>query len=280
MRLGFIGLGNIGAGIARDVASSGHTLTVFDLRPEAMAELAALGAQTASSSAKVAASSDIVGICVRTDDDVREVVCGPNGLLAGARPGLILAIHSTIHLSTLEELHAAAEEKGVRVVDAPISRGTNAPRTKAIVFMLGGAPQDVVQVVPYVSLAALKVVRTGKLGSALILKLCNNLITYLMTVTLRDAFRLCSAGEVDLRQLEEVVSSNGVGSPNMLFSIRHRAGLKTQVQHTVDTAEVNAALGEKDLSCALDAASHLGVKLPAVEMARGEIRDTIFEILG
>jgi 3-hydroxyisobutyrate dehydrogenase len=279
MRLGFIGLGNMGASIARDLMTPDNTLTVYDLRKDITAEFAQLGAGVAASPSELAGSVDIVGICVRTDEDVRAVLSGPDGLLSQPRPGLIVAIHSTIHLSTLDEIYELAQATGVRVVEAPVSRGTNAPKKKAIVFMLGGAPEDVEKVLPYVQPAALNVIRTGARGTAMALKICNNLVTYLMVVTLRDGFRLAEAAGIDLRALAELMASNGVAGPNMLFSLNRRAGAETRVHHVVDSAETNAALGEKDLSCALDAALHLGVKLPAVEMARREIREAMFDML-
>jgi 3-hydroxyisobutyrate dehydrogenase len=279
MKLGFIGLGNMGNSIARDLIVPQNTVTVYDIRDEIVGEFVQLGAKPATSPAEVAAAADIVGICVRTDEDVRGVLTGPQGVLSAARPGLAVAIHSTIHLSTLDEMCQAAEARLVHVVDAPVSRGTNAPKKKAIVFMVGGAPDDVAKVRPYVRLAALRVIETGTRGTAMTLKICNNLITYLMVLTLRDGFRLAEAAGIDLKALAELVSSNGVAGPNMLFSINRRAGVSTEVNHVIDTAETNARLGEKDLSCALDAAAVLGVRLPAVEMARKEIREAMFDLL-
>jgi 3-hydroxyisobutyrate dehydrogenase-like beta-hydroxyacid dehydrogenase len=279
MRLGFIGLGNMGNSIARDLVTPGNTVTVYDVREDVLSEFTRLGADRSTSPAGVAAASDIVGICVRTDEDVLDVLNGPNGILSAAHPGLIVAIHSTIHLATLDRVVKIAEEKGVRIVDAPVTRGTNAPKHKAVVFMVGGMPDDVEKVIPYVALAALKVVRTGKRGSAMALKISNNLITYLMVITLRDAVRLAEAAGVDLKVMAEVLSANGVAGPNMLFSVNRRAGATTEVHHAIDSAEANAMLGEKDLSCALDAASFLGVRIPAAEMACKEIRAAMLEML-
>jgi len=227
----------------------------------------------------VAKNAEIIGICVRTDEQVSEVLAGPNGILSASKPGLIVAIHSTIHLETFEAICKTAEAKGVHLVDAPVSRGINAPKTKAINFMVGGQPGDVAKVVPYVTLAALKVIPTGKRGSAMALKICNNIITYMMVLTLRDVFRLAEAGGVDLNALGELVSSNGVAGPNMLFSIKRRSGARAEVHHVVDSAETNAKLGEKDLSCALDAAAMLGVQMPMVELGRKEIAQAMFEML-
>jgi len=278
MNIGFIGLGNMGNSIARDLVSE-HALTVYDVGTEIVEEFSRLGAKVALSPADLAAAADIVGVCVRTDEQVLEVLKGPNGILSSARPGLIVAIHSTIHLSTLDQVYAEAQERGVHVVDAPVTRGANAPKTKAVVFMVGGDRDDVAKVVSYVGPAALKIVETGGRGTAMAVKICNNLIGYIMLVTLRDTFRLAEAAKVDLKALADVVGSNGVAGPNMLYSINRRAGVAAQLHRAIDTAENNAKISEKDLSCALDAAATLGVEMPAVEMARNEIRTTMFELL-
>jgi 3-hydroxyisobutyrate dehydrogenase len=279
MNVGFIGLGNIGNIIVRDLIGPGNKVTVYDVREEVLREFSELGAISVTSPAEVAAASDIVGICVRSDEEVLDVLNASTGILSAAHPGLIVAIHSTIHLATLDQIVELAERTGVRIVDAPVTRGTNAPENKAIVFMLGGAPEDVDEVGAYVAPAALKTVRTGKRGSAMALKISNNLITYLMLITLRDALRLAEAAGVDLKVMAEVLSANGVAGPNMLFSVNRRAGGASEMHHSVGSAEAMAVLGEKDLSCALDAASLLGVQIPAAEMARKEIRAAMLEML-
>jgi 3-hydroxyisobutyrate dehydrogenase len=279
VQIGFIGLGNMGASIARDLARSEHELTVYDLREDVLSEFAKLGAHIAASPAEVAARSEVVGICVRTDEQLLSVLRGEQGVLAGAKPGLVIAVHSTIHLRTLEVARAEAAGKQVRLVDAPVTRGVNAPKERAIVFMIGGAPEDVAKVVAYATPAALKIVETGKLGSALTLKICNNIITWLMTVTLRDALRLADAAGIHPSKLAELVSCNGVAGPNMLYAISRWSRDSSNVHHVIDTAEVNAELGEKDLSCALERAASLGVELPAVVFGRTKIRQAVLEML-
>ena len=279
MKTGFIGLGNMGASIARDLATSSQDVMVYDLRDEALAEFRALGARVAGSPADVARHAEVVGLCVRTDQQLLDVLEGEEGLLSSARPGLVVTIHSTIQLDTLEAARKSASQADVRIVDAPVSRGTNAPKTRAINFILGGDPEDVARARAFVDPAALTVIEAGPSGSALGLKICNNIITFLTTTTMRDVIRLANASGVDLEKLAELVSSNGAGSPNMLYSLRRSAGARIETAHTVDTAAVNAELGEKDLECALESAAALGVKLPAVEFGRGEIRDVMFELL-
>jgi 3-hydroxyisobutyrate dehydrogenase-like beta-hydroxyacid dehydrogenase len=278
MNLGFIGLGNMGLCIARELIVPGNQVTVFDVRPEVVAELQPLGATAAACAADVARASDIVGVCVRTDQEVRDVLEGADGILAAAKPGLLVAIHSTIKLSTLRDLARKADAKGVRLVDAPVSRGTNSPKTKAIVFMVGGAPEDVACALPFIELAALKIVRTGALGTAMTLKVCNNLLTYLTVVSAADAVHLAEAAGLDVKLLADVTATNGVAGANLSYVLNTRAGIKVAVNRPMDTAETNAMLGEKDLDCALEVGRDLGVELPAVAMARTAIRKALLEL--
>ena len=112
IRAGFIGLGNIGEPMAERLVGAGIRTTVFDLRTSAMETLAAAGAESASSCSEVAAVSDVIGICVRDDADVQEVVLGERGALAGAREGSVIALHSTILPKTVLEVGTAARARG------------------------------------------------------------------------------------------------------------------------------------------------------------------------
>jgi 3-hydroxyisobutyrate dehydrogenase-like beta-hydroxyacid dehydrogenase len=281
MRSGFIGLGNIGGSIARDLAVSGRDFMVFDTRQEILEEFRSLGAKTVASAREVAEASDVVGICVRTDQQVLDVLQGENGLLAGASPGLLIAVHSTIELDTLEKAKALAEASGVRIVDAPVSRGTEAPSIKGITFMLGGAPDDVDQAAVFCEPAALDIIRTGALGSALRLKIINNVLTYQVAVIMSEVNELVAATGVDSAALWQLISNNGVGSPNMRFAMnRYQKKTDNTANSTLPNAELAAALGEKDLDCALQLAAALDLDLPLLKLGRAEFRKAMFATLG
>src|ERR1700752_1246065 len=115
MRTGFVGLGYIGKPMAQGLSAAGLETTVFDIAPAPMQEVAGAGAKTAGSPDAVAAASDVVGICVQTDAQVRSVITGENVLLAGAKPGLVRATHSTILPSPALAMTAVAAKQGVEV---------------------------------------------------------------------------------------------------------------------------------------------------------------------
>ena len=280
MKLGFIGLGNIGKPIALDLIVPGNEVAVHDVAPGAAEDLRKLGATVAGSAAEVARAADIVGVCVRDDSDLHDVLDGPEGLLSAARPGLLVAIHSTVRVATVRELAAKAATRKVRLVDAPVSRGAGGPAKKAVVFMVGGDPADVERVRPYLELAALKIVNAGPLGAGMALKLCNNLLSYLTLICATDAINLAEAAGLDVKMLAEVTSNNGVAGPNLTAILKRRIGEPTGLNNRIPPLENLIALGEKDLDCALEVARDLGVTLPAVAMARSTIRRSFEQNFG
>ena len=138
IRLGYVGLGNIGGPMATSLAKWEGGMTVFDLSDDAVAKLVDAGAAKADSLADLASNADIIGICVLNDAQVRTVVSGEGGLLSTAAPGTIIAIHSTIGPQTAIDLAAEASEKGVTVLDAPDFRGAIAAQSGRLAVMVGG----------------------------------------------------------------------------------------------------------------------------------------------
>jgi 3-hydroxyisobutyrate dehydrogenase len=123
MRVGFIGLGSQGAPMARRIVEGGFELTLWARRPASVEPFADTGARVAATPAELAASSDLVCLCVVGDDDVREVLTGDSGVLAGLAPGGVVAIHSTVHPDTCRELAELCASHDVSVIDAPGRRG-------------------------------------------------------------------------------------------------------------------------------------------------------------
>ncbi|MDB5583536.1 MAG: hypothetical protein JWR80_8712 [Bradyrhizobium sp.] len=274
MKAGFIGLGHIGRGMARELVKAGHDTIVYDLMPEGPAELAALGARIAASPAGVAEASDIIGVSVRTDQDVLDVLSGENGLLQSARPGTVIAIHSTVRPSTIHSAAEMAAAKGVRVVDAPVSRGSHQPEGKTIIYMLGGDEADIEAVKGFVEPSAMQVIVAGGLGAAMALKICNNLVTYLEFLAATEADRLARRTGLDPSLLLAVLTANGNATPTMQAMMKNRVTAAVDMTGARRTAlEGFAAIGEKDLDCALEVAAEVGLDLPGAAVARQRIRD-------
>jgi 3-hydroxyisobutyrate dehydrogenase-like beta-hydroxyacid dehydrogenase len=184
--------------------AAGLETTVFDIAAEPVKELVAGGAKAASSAREVAAASDVVGVCVQTDEQVRSVVLGEDGLLAGAKPGLAIAIHSTVSPATVQFLSELAAKQGVVVLDASVSGNTRAADPMFKLFV-GGEAEQVAKIRPYLeAIAADRVIHAGALGRGSTAKICLNLITYLQWTAAFEANLLARAAGLSQEMLEQV----------------------------------------------------------------------------
>ena len=168
---GFIGLGSQGAPIARRMIDAGLRTMLWARREAAFEPYRGTGALFASSLEEVGVHSDHIGICVVTDDDVREV-CAI--LLPAMKAGARLAIHSTIHPETCREMEALAAKRGVEVIDAPVSGGSPAAEAGTLTLMLGGEPATIAKSMPVFETFGRLIVRLGDVGAGQHVKLLNN----------------------------------------------------------------------------------------------------------
>ncbi|TFH23358.1 MAG: NAD(P)-dependent oxidoreductase [Myxococcales bacterium] len=265
IRAGFIGLGNIGTPMALRLVEAGFETTVFDVAAGPMAELEAAGARAAGSPRELAGRCDVVGLCVRDDTDVRNVICAEDGLLAGAAAGTVIAVHSTVLPSTVTDIAERAVDSGVRLVDACITGGQSGAEQGTLTYMVGGADDDVERCKPIFETSAKLVVHTGKLGTGAATKLCNNLMTYLGFLATFEASLLARESGLSFDALEEVARSNGnMGEQQVAFAALHR--LPDDVRSDAGFQEHMRGfmtLAEKDLTITLQYARENGVALPA-----------------
>lgn len=171
MDVGFIGLGNMGRQIVDAQLAAGLNVTLWARRPGSLEPYADTAALVAASPKAVGAASDVVGICVWDEHDVDEVVLGDDGVLAGLRPGGVVAIHSTIAPGACRRLEAAAASYGCGLVDAPVSVGANFPR---LLVMVGGTADTVTRCRPALEAFGDPVLHLGPVGSGQIAKIVNN----------------------------------------------------------------------------------------------------------
>ena len=192
MDVGFIGLGNMGTRIVSQMLDAGHHLTLWARRSTSLEEFQGR-ADTAASPAEVGLASDVVGICVWDEHDVDEVLLGESGVLAGLRPGGIIAVHSTISPTACRRLQAEASERGVDLVDAPVSLGSSAPQ---LLVMVGGEPEVVDRCRGVFASFGDPVLHLGLIGSGQIAKLVNNTLLAATVGIADDAIGL--GGELGL----------------------------------------------------------------------------------
>ena len=218
MRVGFIGLGSQGGPMARRIVEGGFDLTLWARRPATLEPFADTAAKTAGSPAELAAASDLVCLCVVGDDDVREVLNGDTGVLAGLASGGIIAIHSTVHPDTCREIAKSAAEQGVSVIDAPVSGGGQAVEEGKLLVMVGGDDEVVVRCRPVFATYADRIVYLGPLGSGQVTKILNNL---LFTANLGSAISALELGEslgVDRNKLCEALTGGSMGDASVARS--------------------------------------------------------------
>jgi 3-hydroxyisobutyrate dehydrogenase-like beta-hydroxyacid dehydrogenase len=204
MRVGFIGLGFQGKPLAHNIVQAGYALTVHDVRYEPIEELKAAGAHAAASPAAVAAASDLVIVCVVDDAQVMDVLAGPEGVLTGARPGLIVAVHSTILPTTMKEAAKLAASHNVALVDAPVSGSAKGAEQKTMSYMVGGPEEAVKACLPIFRVSGEKVTITGAAGTATVAKIAHQLVCCVNMMAVSEGIRLGTAAGVPRDVLLEV----------------------------------------------------------------------------
>lgn len=270
LRTGMIGLGVIGGGIVRWTCRAGIETWAFDLDADAARRAEESGAQLASSCAELAARCDVIGVAVRDDAQVLEVLQGERGALAGAKAGSVVAIHSTVRPKTVEELARQAAARDVHVIDAPVTGGSTGLDKGTLVTMVGGEAEVIERCRPVFEAPARAVIHTGPVGSALRTKLCNNLVGYLGFAAAYEANLLATASGLDLARVDEVLCTGGnLSGPALGFL---EAMQRRDLDREDDTYQRYVAgitdLALKDLDLALELASELGISLPATEACK------------
>ncbi len=274
MSIGFIGLGNIGRPMACQLMKLGEELWVYDVAPAAVAELAARGARAGSGVQDLAARCRIIGVCVRDECDVEGVLCGEDGLLAHCRADTIITVHSTVNQAAIIGWAARARERGIHVLDAPITGGAAGAEAATLTYMVGGPDALVERCRPLFLTSGHKVIHAGAVGTGILLKLCNNLMTYAAFAAADEAERLAIAGGLDRGLLAEVGRSNGVMTPQMDAFLRNRNQLAAAGKLRQAFAPF-AGLARKDLAAALTSARELRLALPSTERV-AEIIEHVF----
>jgi 3-hydroxyisobutyrate dehydrogenase-like beta-hydroxyacid dehydrogenase len=263
--VGFIGLGQIGTPMATRLAGWAGGLHVFDLRAEAMAPLVAAGAVAAESAARLGAACDLVEVMVLDDDQVRGVL---DELLPVARPGTIVAVHSTIRPETAEELAVTAAAHDVHVLDVPVSGGFMGAHEGTLAAMVGGERDAYERAKPVFEQWATLVVHLGPAGAATRTKLARNMMHFVAYTAAFEAQRLAEAAGIDLRKLASIVrhSDAVTGGPSAIM-VRDTTGELAPDDGLHDIFVHTRGLAEKDLTLALELAAALDVDVPLARMA-------------
>ena len=270
VRVGVVGLGNMGAPMATNLVAAGHDVAGFDVVAERMRDLEAAGGRSAASPADAARDAEVVCVVVLDGEQVEAVCRGPLGVLAGAGPGAVVAVHSTVHPDTVAGVADTAPE-GVAVLDAPISGGIPGAREARLAIMVGGDPTAFDRARPVFDAMGTLVLHLGPSGAGLGAKLARNLIGYVSLLGAQEGRRLADAARVDAGVFLEILEHTGAVSSMMRDMLSVRGGdavYSDNVQPLVD-------LAAKDLRVTLEYAASLGLDLPGTITTLEHVADAI-----
>ncbi|MXW62273.1 MAG: NAD(P)-dependent oxidoreductase [Acidimicrobiaceae bacterium] len=273
MRVGFIGLGNIGGRCARHVLAAGHELTVADLDDSACRRLVEAGATAAVDPAGVAEVSDVVLLSLPSPEASRAVVSASAGVLSGAVPGLVVVDLSTNSVDVTKELFGVCAAAGVDFVDCPVSGGHPGADAGELTLMPSGdeAAFDRCREV-LLCFGKAETEWLGPSGTGTLLKLINNLVFLVGTQVFEEAYLMAAKAGLDIPKFLEVLRASSAGFYMALASMI--------VNRQWDNSTYDLALAEKDLRLALDSAAHIDTPLPLTEAAHRVLSTSVEMGLG
>jgi 3-hydroxyisobutyrate dehydrogenase len=208
MKIAFIGLGNMGAPMARNLIKAGHALNLFDLNQAVLKELAELGGTINTSPRDAAQGAELVLTMLPAAAHVRNVWLGEDGVLAGIGKGVPAVDCSTIDPQTVRDVAAAAAKQGVALADAPVSGGTGGAQAGTLTFMVGATPELFATLQPVLAQMGRNIVHCGEVGTGQIAKICNNLLLGITMVGVSEAMALGDALGIDTQVLAGIINSS------------------------------------------------------------------------
>jgi 3-hydroxyisobutyrate dehydrogenase len=208
MRIGFIGLGNMGGPMAANLLKAGHEVTGFDLAKAALEALAKAGGRAASTAASVVSGAEIILTMLPAGPQVREVYLGKGGVLASASPGALLIDSSTIDVETARAVAAVAAERGFDMLDAPVSGGVGGASAGTLTFMVGGSEKGFARAEPVLKAMGKTIVHAGPSGTGQAAKICNNMILGISMIAVCEGFALAEKLGLDWQKLFDISSKS------------------------------------------------------------------------
>ncbi len=257
--VGFIGLGLMGKSMARNLLKSGFPLVVHNRSRGAVEELEGEGARAASSPAEVANQVEILLSCLPDSPDVEQVALGQDGIIQGARSGMVYIDHSTIKPATARYVAEALGKKGVLCLDAPVSGGDIGARQGTLVIMVGGPAEALERAIPVFTAIGKSVTHVGASGAGQIAKAANQIMVAAQMVAMAELMLLAQKAGADPRKVVEAIRGGAAQcwtldvKPPRLFSGNRLPGFKAYMQ-------------AKDLAIALDTAREYGIPLPSTAL--------------
>jgi 3-hydroxyisobutyrate dehydrogenase-like beta-hydroxyacid dehydrogenase len=259
-QVGFIGLGIMGQGMARNLLKAGFDLTVWNRTASKAQALAGEGAKVADSPADLAARCGVIFVCVSDTPDVEAVLLGEEGVIHGIQAGALVVDCSTISPIRTQAFAQALAEKGAHMLDAPISGGSEGAARGTLSIMVGGEADQVERAMPYLRAMGKGITHVGGHGAGQMVKLVNQVLVANSMLALGEAFLFAQAGGLDLEKTLRAVEGGAAGS----WTLSNRG---PQVIERDWRPGFMIDLQEKDLRLVLEAADALGVPLMGCSLA-------------
>ena len=254
-KIGFIGLGIMGKPMSKNLIKAGYDLTVCDINAAAVAEVVALGAKSAATPKDVAAVTDIIITMLPNSPQVKTVVLGANGVIEGARAGALVVDMSSIAPLAAQEVAKALAEKGIRMLDAPVSGGEPKAIDATLSIMVGGDTAAFEEALPILKCVGASAVRVGDVGAGNVTKLANQVIVALNIAALSEAMTLATKAGVDPELVFNAIKGGLAGSTVM------NAKAPLIIDRKFDPGfRINLHI--KDLGNVLETSHEVGVPLP------------------
>jgi 3-hydroxyisobutyrate dehydrogenase len=258
-RVAFLGLGTMGSAMAANLARAGFGLTVWNRTPGRDGELAGLGSASAETPALAVAEADEVVLCVSDTPDVEAVLFGPDGVVAGARPGTLIIDCSTIAPSGSWDFAARLAEADLRMVDAPVSGGSEGARNATLAIFVGGDPVDVERARPVLSAMGTTISHVGPIGAGQAVKAVNQVILAGTYLGVAEGIVLAIKAGLDVEQVVEALGGGAAQS----WVLANRSGRMLDNDYPLG---FKVELHRKDLAIAMGLAERLGVVLPVAAL--------------
>jgi 3-hydroxyisobutyrate dehydrogenase-like beta-hydroxyacid dehydrogenase len=256
-RVGFIGLGAMGAHMARNLMRAGHALGVYARRAETLDAFRKEGAATYATPAELAAQSEVVFTNVTTTQDVIDVILGEAGVIRGAKPGSVVIDHSTIDVQTTRDIAAKLGARGIDMLDAPVSGGAKGAENATLSIMVGGKAEVLTRVMPLLQCLGKTIIHLGDHGAGQVCKACNQIVQVVNIQGIAEAMLFARHNGVDLGKVVQALMAGFAGSKMLELE-------GPKIAQRDFTAGIEARLHHKDFGLIADMAREQHLPMPAV----------------
>jgi len=259
MKVAFIGMGTMGVGMAMNILKAGHEVTVHNRTRKKEERLAAEGAARAASPREAAAGAEIIVICVSDTPDVEGIILGDEGVIHGAPQGSIVVDMSTISPAATRRMAAMLAEKGVGMLDAPVSGGSEGARSGSLSIMVGGEAAVFKKALPILETMGKTITHVGSIGAGQLTKAINQIVIAGTYLTMAEGLAIGMQAGLDMGKVLQAIGGGAASS----WVLHNRS--QNVINNTYPLG-FRLSLHHKDLNIALDTARELGVTLPATAL--------------